>query len=92
MYLSILGCEKEKMVGVIKQRTRCMLGVTAVRARARAREQRRPLVGYTTAQANRLLAGSCSAPRTLRGAGQSGIDMLTALTWPEKSVTFANTA
>ena len=35
-----LGCEKEKMVGVLKQRTRCMLEVTAIRARARARAQR----------------------------------------------------
>ena len=57
-----LGCDKEKVLGLFKQRTRCALGVAAVRARAVARAARMPLVGCTTVQANRLLAGSCSSP------------------------------
>ena len=43
-----LGCDKEKVLGLFKQRTRCALGVAAVRARAVARAARRPLVGCTT--------------------------------------------
>ena len=52
-----LGVDKEKVLGMFKQRTRCTFGVAAVRARAATRAARRPLVGCTTAQANRLLAG-----------------------------------
>ena len=65
-----LGCDMNKVrrVCASKQRTRCALGVAAVRARAVARAARRPLVGCTTVQANRLLAGSCSAPTSLSKA------------------------
>ena len=78
-----LGCEKEKVLGLFKQRTRCALGVAAVRARAVARAARRPLVGCTTTQANRLLAGSCSAHNSLKTPGQGGLEMLTAMAWKE---------
>ena len=78
-----LGCEKEKVLGLFKQRTRCALGVAAVRARAVARAARRPLVGCTTVQANRLLAGSCSAHTTLKSPGKGGLQLLTAMTWRE---------
>ena len=75
-----LGCDKEKVLGLFKQRTRCALGVAAVRARAVARAARMPLVGCTTVQANRLLAGSCSAPTTFNKAqGQGGLQLLTAM-------------
>ena len=78
-----LGCDKEKVLGLFKQRTRCALGVAAVRARAVARAARKPLVGCTTVQANRLLAGSCSAHTTLRNPGKGGLQLLTAMTWRE---------
>ena len=78
-----LGCDKERVLGLLKQRTRCSIGVAAVRARAVAREARRPLVGCTTTQANRLLAGSCSAPNSLRAPGQGGLALLTAMAWKE---------
>ena len=78
-----LGCEKEKVLGLFKHRTRCALGVAAVRARAVARAARRPLVGCTTVQANRLLAGSCSAHTSLKGKGQGGLQLLTAMSWRE---------
>ena len=38
---------------------------------------------YVTTQANRLLAGSCSAPNSLRAPGQGGLEMLTAMAWKE---------
>ena len=78
-----LGCDKERVLGLCKQRTRCAVGVAAVRARAVARAARRPLVGCTTAQANRLLAGSCAAPNSLRAPGQGALEMLTAMAWKE---------
>ena len=78
-----LGCDKERVLGLLKQRTRCSIGVAAVRARAVARAARRPLVGCTTTQANRLLAGSCSAPNSLKAPGQGGLEMLTAMAWKE---------
>ena len=78
-----LGCDKEGVLGLCKQRTRCAIGVAAVRARAVARAARRPLVGCTTAQANRLLAGSCSAPKSLKAPGQGGLQLLTAMVWKE---------
>ena len=78
-----LGCDKERVLGLFKHRTRCALGVAAVRARAVARAARRPLVGCTTVQANRLLAGSCSAHTSLKNPGQGGLQLLTAMTWRE---------
>ena len=78
-----LGCDKEGVLGLCKQRTRCAIGVAAVRARAVARAARRPLVGCTTARANRLLAGSCSAPNSLKAPGQGGLELLTAMAWKE---------
>ena len=78
-----LGCDMDKVKGMCKQRTRCALGVAAVRARAVARAARRPLVGCTTVQANRLLAGSCSAHSTLKSPGKGGLQLLTAMTWRE---------
>ena len=78
-----LGVDQEKVLGMFKQRTRCTFGVAAVRARAVARAARRPLVGCTTAQANRLLAGSCSAHNSLKTPGQGGLEMLTAMAWKE---------
>ena len=78
-----LGCDKEGVLGMCKQRTRCAIGVAAVRARAVARAARRPLVGCTTAQANRLLAASCSAPNSLKAPGQGGLQLLTAMVWKE---------
>ena len=79
-----LGCDKERVLGLFKQRTRCAVGVAAVRARTVARAARRPLVGCnTTAQANRLLAGSCSAHNSLKTPRQGGLEMLTAMAWKE---------
>ena len=78
-----LGCDKGMVLGLCKQRIRCAVGVAAVRARAVARAARRPLVGCSTAQANRLLAGSCTAHNSLKTPGQGGLDMLTAMAWKE---------
>ena len=79
-----LGCDMDKVKGLCKQRARCTLGVAAVRARAVARAARRPLVGCTTAQANRLLMGSCSATTYLhKPPGQGGLQLLTAMSWKE---------
>ena len=79
-----LGCDMDKVKGLCKQRARCTLGVAAVRARAVARAARSPLVGCTTMQANRLLAGSCSAATTFSKApGQGGLQLLTAMAWRE---------
>ena len=78
-----IGCDKKGVLGLCKQRTRCAIGVAAVRARAVARAARRPLVCCSTAQANRLLAGSCSAPNSLKTPGQGGLQLLTAMVWKE---------
>ena len=40
-------------------------------------------MGCTTAQVNRLLAGSCSAPNSLKAPGQGGLQLLTAMVWKE---------
>ena len=60
-----------------------VVAVALAVARAVARAARRPLVGCTTAQANRLLAASCSAPNSLKAPGQGGLEMLTAMAWKE---------
>merc|ERR1712070_93435 len=78
-----LGCAQERQMGIFMQRVRCAWGVAAIRARARSREARRPLVGCTREQACRLLAGSCTPARPKRAPGQGQLDLLDALTWAE---------
>ena len=76
-----MGCAKERVLGVFTQRIRCEWGMAANRARARSREVRRPLVGCSREQANRLLAGSCTAAQLMRHPGQAHLERLDALTW-----------
>ena len=80
-----LGVEKERQVGVFTQRIRCEWGMTAIRARARSRAMRKPLVGCSRAQAQGLVAGSCSIPRARRGPGEASLGALDALAWAADS-------
>ena len=45
-----LGMDKERQVGVFTQRVRCAWGMAAIRARARSRAVRKPLVGCSRLQ------------------------------------------
>ena len=76
-----LGVEKERQLGVFTQRIRCEWGMMAIRARARSRAMRKPLVGCSRAQAQGLVAGSCSIPRARRGPGEASLGALDALAW-----------
>ena len=76
-----LGVEKERQIGVFTQRIRCEWGMAAIRARARSRAVRRPLVGCSRAQAQGLVAGSCSIPRMRKGPGEASLGALDALAW-----------
>ena len=78
-----LGCAKERQIGIFTQRIRCAWGIAAIRARARSREARRPLVGCSREQAGRLLAGSCAPAQQRRTAGQGQLELLDAITWAE---------
>ena len=76
-----LGVEKERQIGVFAQRIRCEWGMAAIRARARSRAMRRPLVGCSRAQAQGLVAGSCTIPRARKGPGETSLGALDALAW-----------
>ena len=76
-----LGVEKERQIGVFTQRIRCEWGMAAIRARARSRAVRTPLVGCSRAQAQGLVAGSCSIPRMKKGPGEASLGALDALAW-----------
>ena len=76
-----MGVEKERQIGVFTQRIRCEWGMAAIRARARSRTMRRPLVGCSRAQAQGLVAGSCSIPRVRKGPGETSLGALDALAW-----------
>ena len=78
-----LGCPKERQVGVFTKRLRCAWGIAEIRARARSRAVRKPLVGCSRAQADRLIAGSCVAPRGVLAQGEAHLQVLDAMTWPE---------
>ena len=78
-----LGVAKERQLGVFLQRIRCNWGIAAIRAKARSREMRQPLVGCSREQAIRMLAGSCVPARPRRAPGQGQLDMLDALAWVE---------
>ena len=69
-----LGVERERQVGVFTQRIRCEWGMAAIRARARSRAMRIPLVGCSRAQAQGLVAGSCSIPRVRKCGELVGIE------------------
>ena len=78
--------DKEQEKAVFEQRLRQSWAMAALRAKARAREERLPLVGLTTkAQADRLLAGNMAGSwlpdYALPGHQQNSL--LDALTWPE---------
>ena len=86
-----LGCmNKDQKRAVFEQRLRQSWAMAAVRAKARAREERMPLVGLTTkTQADRLLAssiaGSWLQDYDLPGHQQNAL--LEALVWPEDAGT-----
>ena len=80
-----LGVEKERQVGVFTQRIRCEWGMAAIRARARSRAVRRPLVGCSRMQAQGLVVGSCNIPRVRKGPGEAFLGALDALTWATDS-------
>ena len=86
-----LGCmNKDQKRAVFEQRLRQSWAMAAVRAKARAREERMPLVGLTTkTQADRLLAssiaGSWLQDYDLPGHQQNAL--LDALVWPEDAGT-----
>ena len=48
---------------------------------------RRPLVGCNRAQAQGLVAGSCSIPRVRKGPGEASLGALDALAWVADSGT-----
>ena len=81
-----LGCDKDKCKGVFEQRLRQAWAMAAVRAKAKAREERKPLVGLSTkAQADRLLGSSmagCWQPDTAL-PGHQQMALLDAMIWPE---------
>jgi hypothetical protein len=81
-----LGCDKDKCKGVFEQRLRQAWAMAAVRAKAKAREERKPLVGLSTkAQADRLLGSSmagCWQPDTAL-PGHQQMALLDAMVWPE---------
>ena len=76
-----LGVEKERQIGIFTQRIRCEWGMAAIRARARSRAVRRPLVGCSRMQAQGLVAGSCNVPRARKGPGEASLGALDALAW-----------
>ena len=80
-----LGVNKERQVGGFTQRVRCAWGMAAIRARARSRAVRRPLVGCSRLQAQGLIAGSCVAPKAKKAQGEAHLELLDALTWAEDS-------
>ena len=80
-----LGVEKERQVGVFTQRIRSEWGMAAIRARARSRAVRRPLVGCSRMQAQGLVVGSCNIPRVRKGPGEAFLGALDALTWATDS-------
>ena len=80
-----LGVGKERQVGIFVQRVRCAWGMAAIRARARSRAMRKPLVGCSRLQAQGLVAGSCVAPKTRRTQGDAHLETLDAITWAEDS-------
>ena len=78
--------DNEQKKAVFEQRLRQSWAMAALRAKARAREERLPLIGLTTkAQADRLLAGNMAGSwlpdYALPGHQQNSL--LDALTWPE---------
>ena len=79
-----LGVDKERQVGVFTQRISAW-GMAAIRARARSRAVRKPLVGCSRLQAQGLIAGSCVAPKARKAQGEAHLELLDALTWAEDS-------
>ena len=82
--------DREKKKAVFEQRLRQSWAMAALRAKARAREERLPLIGLTTkAQADRLLAGSVAGSWQPDSAlpGHQQIALLDALVWPEDAGT-----
>ena len=82
--------DKEQKKAVFEQRLRQSWAMAALRAKARAREERMPLIGLTTkAQADRLLAGSMVGSWLPHNAlpGHQQNALLDALVWPEDAGT-----
>ena len=81
---------KEQKKAVFEQRLRQSWAMAAVRAKARAREERMPLIGLTTkTQADRLLASSIAGswlPDSALPGHQQNV-LLDALVWPEDAGT-----
>ena len=76
---------------VFEQRLRQSWAMAALRAKARAREERMPLIGLATkAQADRLLAGNVAGswlPDNALPGHQQNAKLLDALVWPEDAGT-----
>ena len=86
--LGLMDINQKK--AVFEQRLRQSWAMAALRAKARARDERMPLVGLSTkAQADRLLAGSMAGSwlpdNALPGHQQNAL--LDALVWPEDAGT-----